>query len=133
VNPPPQPPAERTSGAPASGAAALEPLFQCLREESDALLGADVDKLTRAVRDKEQALRSLAAGLENADGPELREALRRARDLNERNARLLIPHICINRARIESLFGAARSGALYSADGHAASVESRPAQRGVRA
>jgi flagellar biosynthesis/type III secretory pathway chaperone len=132
VNRPPQPPAERTSGA-SAGAATLEQLFQCLREESDALLGADVDKLTRAVRDKEQALRSLAAGLENADGPELREALRRARDLNERNARLLIPHICINRARIESLFGAARSGALYSADGHAASVEGRPAQRGVRA
>jgi hypothetical protein len=115
----------------ASIPAALARLLQCLSEEGDALIGADVDRLAQAVRDKELALQRLAAELGHADRPALRAALRRARDLNERNARLLTPHLHMNRARIESLLGAARTGALYSPDGRAA--DARPLQRGVRA
>ncbi len=111
----------------------LQQLFESLRAEGDALIGADVDSLAQAVRHKEQALRRLAAGLARVDRVALREAVRHLRDLNERNARLLVPRLQINRARIESLLGAMRAGALYSADGRAASAENRPTQRGVRA
>jgi flagellar biosynthesis/type III secretory pathway chaperone len=122
-----------TGAAPTPVATSLAPLFQSLRDEGDALVGADVDKMAQAVRDKEAALRNLAAELERTDGPELREALARARDLNERNGRLLAPHFRMNQARIESLLGSARTGALYSADGLTGGAEQRPAQRGVRA
>jgi flagellar biosynthesis/type III secretory pathway chaperone len=113
--------------------ATLSQLLRCLQDEADALVGADVDKLAQAVREKESALRRLADELGRADRSALREAVLRARDLNERNARLLAPHFHVNRARIDSLLGAARSMAVYSADGHAAGAERRPAQRGVRA
>jgi hypothetical protein len=125
--------AGQASDAPRTPANSLAQLFQCLRDERDALIGADVDLLAQAVHGKEAALRRLAAELERGDQPALREAVRRARDLNERNARLLAPHFRMNQARIEALLGSARTGALYSADGLAGNAESRPAQRGVRA
>ncbi|HEX4583971.1 MAG TPA: hypothetical protein VH183_04020 [Burkholderiaceae bacterium] len=125
--------AGQASDVPCPAATSLAQLFQCLRDERDALVGANVDLLAQAVHGKEAALRRLAAELERGDQPALREALRRARDLNERNARLLAPHFRMNQARIESLLGPGRTGALYSADGLAGGAKTRPAQRGVRA
>ena len=112
---------------------ALQQLFESLGAEGDALIGADVDSLAQAVHHKEQTLRRLAAGLASLDRAALREAVRRLRDLNERNARLLVPRIQINRARMESLLGAMCAGALYSADGRTSAGENRPTQRGVQA
>ena len=114
-------------------AEALQQLLGLLRVEGNALIGADIDSLARAVHHKEQALRRLAAGLARVDRTALRESVRRLRDLNERNACLLLPRIRSNRARVESLLGVTRAGALYSADGHTAVAETRPTQRGVQA
>jgi len=111
----------------------LQELLEYLRAEGDALIGADIERLAQTVHHKEQTLRRLALGLGRIDRATLREAARRLRDLNERNARLLVPRIQINRARIESLLGAMRTGSLYSADGRSAASENRPTQRGVRA
>ena len=125
----PPPVADRASDA--SGV--LQELLESLGAEGDALMGADVDRLAQAVQHKEQTLRRLATVLGRADRSALREAARRLRDLNERNARLLVPRMQINRARIESLLGAMRAGSLYSADGRSAAAENRPTQRGVQA
>jgi flagellar biosynthesis/type III secretory pathway chaperone len=111
----------------------LAQLVQCLQAESEALVAGDVHVLAQAVADKDRALRDLADGFERGDQAALREAVRSARDLNQRNARLLAAHMNVTRARIESLFGAARTGALYSSDGRSAVADGRPAQRGVRA
>jgi threonine dehydrogenase-like Zn-dependent dehydrogenase len=129
-----QPPvADRASDASGPVAAALEQLLESLRAEGDALIGGDVGLLGAAVHHKERTLRRLVGGLGSADRAELRRAVRLMRDLNERNARLLAARIHVNRARIESLLGAINGGTLYSADGHAASAETRGRQRGVRA
>lgn len=125
----PPPVADRASDA--SGA--LQELLESLGAEGDALMGADIDRLAQAVQHKEQTLRRLATVLGRADRSALREAARRLRDLNERNAMLLVPRMQINRARIESLLGAMRAGSLYSADGRSAAAENRPTQRGVQA
>jgi flagellar biosynthesis/type III secretory pathway chaperone len=125
----PPPVADRASDA--SGA--LQELLESLGAEGDALMGADIDRLAQAVQHKEQSLRRLATVLGRADRSALRETARRLRDLNERNARLLVPRMQINRARIESLLGAMRAGSLYSADGRSAAAENRPTQRGVQA
>jgi len=112
---------------------ALRELFEALRAEGDALIGADMERLALTVHHKEQTLRRLAIRLGRVDHAPLREAARRLRDLNERNARLLVPRIQINRARIESLLGAMRTGSLYSPDGRSAAAQNRPTQRGVQA
>jgi len=112
---------------------ALQELLEALHAEGDALIGADMERLAQTVRHKEQTLRRLAIRLGRVDRGSLREAARHLRDLNERNARLLVPRIQINRARIESLLGAMRTGSLYSADGRSAASENRPTQRGVQA
>jgi hypothetical protein len=125
----PPPVADRASDA--SGA--LQELLESLGAEGDALMGADIDRLAQAVQHKEQSLRRLATVLGRAGRSALRETARRLRDLNERNARLLVPRMQINRARIESLLGAMRAGSLYSADGRSAAAENRPTQRGVQA
>jgi hypothetical protein len=130
----PLPPnADWADGAPEPVARALAGVLRLLQAEGSALIGGDTDALARAVREKEAALRRLASLLERADCATLAEVFRSARDLNQRNARLLAPHLNANRARIETLLGAARSGALYSSDGRTASSQSRLAQRGVRA
>jgi flagellar biosynthesis/type III secretory pathway chaperone len=112
---------------------ALQQLLDLLQAEGNALIGADIDSLAQAVHHKEQTLRRLAAGLARVDRTALRESVRRLRDLNERNARLLLPRIRSNRARVESLLGVMRVGALYSADGRTAAAQNQPVQRGVRA
>ena len=112
---------------------AMQELLEALRAEGDALIGADIERLAQTVLHKEQTLRRLAIRLGRVDRASLREAARRLRDLNERNARLLVPRIQINRARIEALLGAMRTGSLYSADGRTAAGENRPTQRGVQA
>jgi flagellar biosynthesis/type III secretory pathway chaperone len=112
---------------------ALQELLEALHAEGDALIGADIEQLAQAVHQKEQTLRGLAVRLGRVDHPALREAARGLSELNERNARLLVPRIQINRARIESLLGAMRAGSLYSADGRTAAAPNRPAQRGVQA
>jgi flagellar biosynthesis/type III secretory pathway chaperone len=114
-------------------AEALEQLLESLSSERDALMRDDLDLLAQAVSHKEQTLRRLATGLKSSDAPALREAFRSLRDLNERNARLLLPRIRINQARVAALLGATRTGALYSPNGRAAGADSRPVQRGVRA
>ena len=120
--------------APASDVSeALQELLEALRAEGDALIGADIERLAQTVHHKEQALRRLAVRLDRADRAALRQVARSLRDLNERNARLLVPRIQINRARIESLLGAMRTGSLYAADGRSAATENRPTQRGVQA
>ena len=112
---------------------ALQELLEALRAEGDALIGADIERLAQTIQHKEQTLRRLAIRLGRVDRSSLREAARRLRDLNERNARLLAPRIQVNQARIESLLGAMRTGSLYSADGRSAVAENRPNQRGVQA
>jgi len=133
VNPKGARAADRSREAPQAGATALSQLLGCLQAEGGALASGDLDALAQAVHQKEQALQRLASELAGPDAGALREAVRRARDLNERNARLLMPHVIVNRARMEALFGAARPGTLYSADGRADGLQDRPAQRGVRA
>jgi flagellar biosynthesis/type III secretory pathway chaperone len=112
---------------------ALQELLEALRAEGEALIGADIERLAQSVHHKEQTLRRLAIRLGHVDRAALREAARCLRDLNERNARLLVPRLQINRARIESLLGAMRAGSLYSADGRTAAAENRSTQRGVQA
>jgi flagellar biosynthesis/type III secretory pathway chaperone len=111
---------------------ALKQLHQSLLAERDALVREDIDSLAQAVQNKEQSLRRLATGLKPAEAAALHEALGPLRELNERNARLLLPRIRMNQARIETLLGATRTSALYSANGRAAGAENHP-QRGVRA
>jgi len=116
-----------------SAAGTLAQLLQSLQAEGQALAAGDVEQLAQAVHHKELTLKRLAAEIGRIDRIALQQAVRALRDLNERNARLLAPHMHINRVRIESLLGAARTGALYSPDGRAAGSQDRPAQRGVRA
>jgi len=113
-------------------AEALEQLHESLLAERDALVREDIDSLALAVQSKERTLRRLAAGLKPADVAALHEALGPLRELNERNARLLLPRIRLNQARIETLLGATPTSALYSANGRGGGAENRP-QRGVRA
>ncbi|MBV8210561.1 MAG: hypothetical protein JO133_10920 [Burkholderiaceae bacterium] len=101
---------------------ALAQLLHWLQREGDALIGADPDGLAQAVQGKEESLRRLASAVEadRIDRRTLHDGIRRANELNRRNARLLAPHLRMNRARIESLLGArAVGGTLYSADGRA--------------
>jgi flagellar biosynthesis/type III secretory pathway chaperone len=123
----------RAQTAPESDCTAVEQLIRSLQAEGEALIGGDIDKLNEAVRDKERFMQRLAAGFGSLDRAELQRAVRRARDLNDRNARLLAAHMNLNRSRIQALLGPARTGMLYSSDGRAAGAEQRPARRGVRA
>jgi flagellar biosynthesis/type III secretory pathway chaperone len=123
---------QRANGASDWAAEALQQLLEFLQTERDALIGANADLLAQTVQRKEQILRRLATELRSSDLPGLQETLRTVRDLNERNARLLLPRLRINQAKIDTLLGAARTRALYSANGRAAGADSRP-QRGVRA
>jgi len=127
------PPAARASAAPEPARDSLAQLLQILQDEGRALAGGDVEALARAVLHKEATLRQLVSELGRVDGAALRNAVRQARDLNERNARLLAPRLNINRARLETLFGGGRTDALYLADGRAAQPQHRSPQRGVRA
>ena len=111
----------------------LAVLLRLLQAEGAATTAGDIDALGQVVRDKEAALRSLITELAGHDCAPFTDALRRVRDLNQRNARLLAPHAKANRARIETLFSGARSSALYSPDGHAARPHTGTAPRGVRA
>jgi flagellar biosynthesis/type III secretory pathway chaperone len=129
----PAPRSDGPDGAAAPAAHALAVLLRLLQAEGAALTAGDVDAVARIVPDKEAALRSLALQLADSECTALAEPLRRARDLNRRNARLLAPHAKANRARIETLFGAARCSTLYSPDGRAAGPQGRPGPRGVRA
>ena len=113
-------------------AEALKQLHETLLAERDALVREDFDGLTQAVQSKEQTLRRLAARLTPAEAATLQEALRRLRELNEGNARLLAPRFLMNQARIQTLLGATRTSALYSASGRAAGAENLR-QRSVRA
>ena len=126
------PRAGRARGAHSAARATLAQLLRSLQAESEALATGQSDALAQAVAIKEQALRELA-GLDPADRAALREALRAARELNERNARLLAPRIRINAARIETLLGPAGPTALYSASGRTCGAPERAAARGVRA
>lgn len=123
---------QRATAVPGWAAEALDQLREALLTERDALVREDGDLLGQAVQRKEQTLRRLASALKPSDAAALRDTFRSLRDLNERNARLLLPRIRMNQVRIEALLGATRTRALYSANGHAASAENRP-QRGVRA
>ena len=105
---------------------ALAQLLHWLQREGEALIGADPDRLAQAVQGKEQSLRRLAAEADRIDRRELHDGIRRANELNRRNARLLAPHLRMNRARIESLLGGrATAGTLYSADGRASLAQPR--------
>ena len=126
-------PRQRASDAPPAAIEALEQLRESLLTEADAIVRGDMDRLAHAVQAKELIVRRLAAGLTPSDTPALREAFASLRDLNERNARLLLPRIRMNQLRIEALLGAMRTGALYSANGRASGAEARSIQRGVRA
>jgi flagellar biosynthesis/type III secretory pathway chaperone len=66
-------------------------------------------------------------------GAALRAEVRRARELNERNARLMTPRLNLNQARLEVLFGGGPGRSLYLSDGRAAQPQHRMPQRGVRA
>ena len=111
----------------------LAELVQCLHAESDALLARDADSLARAVERKDLALKRLAPELGRAGQPWLRTAVCDARDLNDRNARLLAAQMNVTRARLDSLLGTAGAGALYAPDGRAGGADGRAGQRGVRA
>jgi flagellar biosynthesis/type III secretory pathway chaperone len=126
-------PAAQAGAVPDPARATLAQLLRILQDEGRALVAGDAEALAQAVQHKGATLRQLAAELGRGDGASaLGNAVRRARDLNERNARLLAPHLNMNRARLETLFGGGR-GALYLADGRAAQPLHRAPQRGVRA
>ena len=128
------PRSSRRTGAAADPAReVLDQLILSLQAEGDALVRGDLDKLSEAVHDKDRSVQRLAGEFGRLDHSELRRAVRMARDLNDRNARLLAAHLNANRARMQALFGPAHSTALYSPDGHAAGAEQRSARRGVRA
>lgn len=128
----PTPPAAAAGAAPDSARQTLNQLLRILQDEGRALVSGDADALARSVREKEEALQRLAleAGLGDA---RLRELVRRVRDQNESNGRLLAPRLNINRARLETLFGATRAGALYQADGRAGQPQQLSGPRFVRA
>jgi len=123
----------RTAAAADPAGEVLDQLIRSLQAEGDALIRGDLDKLGEAVHDKDRSVQRLAGELRRLDHSELRSAVRMARDLNDRNARLLAAHLNANRARMHALLGSAHSTALYSPDGHAAGAERRSARRGVRA
>ncbi len=128
------PRSSRRTGAAADPAReVLDQLILSLQAEGDALVRGDLEKLGEAVHNKDRNVQRLAAELGRLDHSALRPAVRMARDLNDRNARLLAAHLNANRARMQALFGPAQSSALYSPDGHAAGAEQRSARRGVRA
>lgn len=105
----------------------LAALVQCLEDEYSALLEGDFDRLERVLARKEQLLARLAAqpsaaiGTPQGDraraGAAARLAMRRLRDLNQRNAQALAPRAAGNRARLQFLQSALGRGALYGADG----------------
>lgn len=105
----------------------LEALVQCLEDEYSALLDDDHDRLESVLARKEQLLARLAAqpsagiGAPQGDraraGAAARAAMRRLRDLNQRNAQVLAPRAAGNRARLHFLQTALGRGALYGADG----------------
>jgi hypothetical protein len=123
---------QRANGASRWAAEALQQLLEALLAERDALIGENNELLAQAVQRKEQTLRRLAAELTTSDLPALHATFRTVRDLNEGNARLLLPRLRNNQAKIDTLLGTTRTGALYSANGRAADAGNRP-QRGVRA
>ncbi len=111
------PPAEPT---------ALLQIIAALEQESDALVHGATDSLAevsvrkaRWVEEIARALRALSAEQRQS----WRALITRARDLNDRNARLLAARLVSNRTRLDVLtgFNAARA-ATYGADGRAQSV-----------
>jgi flagellar biosynthesis/type III secretory pathway chaperone len=128
----PTAPAGAAGALPGSARDTLNRLLRILQDEGRALAHGDVDALARSVREKEEALQRLAIepGLGDAA---LRQLVRRVRDQNESNARLLAPRLIMNRTRLETLFGAARAGALYQPDGRAGQPQQLSGARFVRA
>lgn len=104
---------------PSRAVALLDALVHALHEESDALVAGDLERLAAAAARKNDALARLAPELQQIPESQRRrhdKVLRAAQQLNERNARLLAVRMSMNRARVDTLLGAA-GGALYAADG----------------
>jgi flagellar biosynthesis/type III secretory pathway chaperone len=107
-----------------SAAALLADLVQCLHEESDALAAGDTGRLDDLSARKGDLMARLAPQLRSAGGTTSAERmhLRRAQQLNERNAGLLAVQWQATRSRAEALLTANRSGTLYDADGTVAAA-----------
>lgn len=106
-----------------SAPTALLRIIAALEEESDALVNGQVESLAEASLRKAHWLEEIAQALRGLNA-EQQQAWRtlvvRARELNDRNARLLAARLVSNRARLDVLtgFNSAR-GATYGADGRA--------------
>jgi len=107
-----------------SAAALLADLVRCLHEESDALAAGDTSRLDDLSTRKSALMARLAPQLRGTGGGTSTERaqLRRAQQLNERNAGLLAVQLQSTRARTEALLTAGRSATLYDADGTVAAA-----------
>ncbi len=105
---------------------ALLRVISALEQESDALVRGEIQSLTeisvrkaRWVEEIAHAVRALSTQERQA----WRALIVRARDLNDRNARLLAARLVSNRARLDVLTGTHTApNTTYGADGRARSV-----------
>lgn len=106
---------------------ALLQVIAALEQESDALVHGEIQSLAevsvrkaRWVEEIAQTVRALSA----QERQSWRALITRARDLNDRNARLLAARLVSNRARLDVLTGMnpAQAHSTYGADGRARSV-----------
>jgi flagellar biosynthesis/type III secretory pathway chaperone len=94
--------------------AVLADLVQALREEGDALVAGDTDRLAAIADRKDELLQRLSAHARAGALP--RELALEAKTLNDRNALLLAPRLAATRARLDFLRQAS-GAALYGAGG----------------
>ncbi len=100
--------------------ALITDFLDLLDQESVALVTADAEQLGAMAARKDALLGQLAPELKSclrAGKPIDRVRLRRAQELNHRNAQLLALQMHANRSRVDALLHAARAVPLYDAGG----------------
>lgn len=101
------------------GSPLLDELAQALREEADALLAGEADRLHAACSRRVDVLARLKAELRMAPQPtrlQFAQALRAARSRHDAHAGMLAQRLAISRAQLDTLLGGAEAY-LYAADG----------------
>lgn len=107
---------------------ALLRVIAALEQESDALVHGQVQSLAEVSIRKARWVEEIAhtvRSLSSRERESWRALITRARDLNDRNARLLAARLTTNRARLDALTGAIHpqiASATYGADGRTQTV-----------
>lgn len=104
--------------------ALLAELVASLRQEGEALVSGDADRVAQLAERKSDLLQRLAPLATSGAAGLSRALLDEARALNDRNAVLLAPRLLATRARVDALLQAGNP-TVYGADGRTRPLAAR--------